>query len=108
MRPSGAISARSSAPPPTGGDAASRPWSRSSDAPRPGTGSDLDPAGHGPGDLGDGIDDGHAVLLLAVTVAERDRAGRHVVVAGQQHVGHLLALRVADLLLHTVIAGVDL
>ena len=51
---------------------------------------------------------GHAVLLLAVAVAERHRARGHVLVAGQQHERHLLLLRVADLLLHPVVARVDL
>src|SRR5262249_51980376 len=54
------------------------------------------------------VRDRDAVLLLTAPVAERDRARGDVVVPGQQHVRHLLPLRVPDLLLHPVVTGVDL
>src|SRR5215469_6987800 len=111
MSPSGAISAwtpSTSASPSTTGAVSTRPSSTAPGAGRSGTGSDLNPAGDGPGDLGDRVNDRYAVLLLPASIPERDCARRHVVVAGQQHVGDLLALCVADLLLHPVIAGVDL
>src|SRR5215470_4736405 len=65
---------------------------------------DLAVAFHGGHDLGDRVVERHSVLLRAVTVAERDRARGHVVVSGEQHEGNLLPLRVADLLLHPVVA----
>ena len=59
-------------------------------------------------DLLDRLGDRDAVLLGAVAVAERDRAGRDVVGAGDQHERHLLLLGVADLLLHAIVGSVDL
>src|SRR5262249_43477835 len=68
---------------------------------------DLDAFGDPHPDPGARLVDRRAVLLLPAAVPERDRTGGDVVVPGQQHVGHLLALRVADLLLHPVRAVVD-
>src|SRR5438093_467825 len=68
----------------------------------------LHPAPYGVEDPGDGVVDGHTVLLLAAAVAEGHRPLLQVAVAGDHHERDLLELRVADLLLHPVIGVVDL
>ena len=56
----------------------------------------------------DGRIDSDAVVLCAVPVSEGNSPRGDVIVAGDQHVGSLGSLRVADLLLHPIIGGVDL
>src|SRR5260370_33417507 len=70
--------------------------------------SDLDAVLDRSHDLGHRIIHGDAVALLAAAVAERDRSGGHVVIAGEQHEWDLLALCGPDLLLHPVVARVHL
>src|SRR6476469_1369585 len=70
--------------------------------------SDLGAGLHGRDDLGDGVLDRDAVLLGAVAVAEGDRPGRPVVLAGDEHERHLGLARVADLLREPVVGGVQL
>src|SRR3954452_13085144 len=68
----------------------------------------LDPAIDRVDHPGDRILDRDAIVLVTVAVAERDRAFLDVAVAGNHHEGHLLQLRIADLLLHPVVGLVDL
>src|SRR5690606_31550249 len=68
----------------------------------------LDPALDGVDDLGHGVVDRHAVVLRPVAVPERHGVLGAIFVARDEHVWHLLLLRGADLLLHPVVAGVDL
>src|SRR5258708_36494664 len=69
-------------------------------------GSDLDALLHGRDDLLDRLLNRHLVALVTIAVAERDGTGRDVVVAGQEHVRHLVLLSGPDLLLHPVRARV--
>src|SRR3954447_12023951 len=57
---------------------------------------DLLAGGDRRGDALDRLVDRHAVVLAPVAVTERDRAGLHVLVAGNHHERDLLQLRVAD------------
>src|SRR6478735_11644758 len=59
-------------------------------------------------DLGDGVVDGHAVLLRAVAVAEGHGARGPVLLAGNEREGDLRLARVADLLREAVVARVEL
>src|SRR5215207_2469993 len=60
------------------------------------------------GDFSDRRVDRDTVLLASVPIPERHCASRRVLAPGYQNEGHLLLLGVADLLLHSVIGGVDL
>src|SRR5437763_1334225 len=67
-----------------------------------------DPVREAPGDLGEDAADGDATPRDAVAVAQRDRARLDGPRPGDEHERHLVLLRAQDLLLHPVVAVVDL
>src|SRR3546814_127236 len=70
--------------------------------------SDLGTRRDGLDHAADRLVDRHAVVLSAVAVAERHRAGLDVAVTRDHHERNLLELGIADLLLHPIVGDVDL
>src|SRR5690554_2555215 len=70
--------------------------------------SGIRPLSHRRDDPRDGLLDGHTVVLRAVAIAERDRAGLGVLATGDEDEGNLLRARIADLLAEAVVREVDL
>src|SRR5690606_10029283 len=69
-------------------------------APRPSSASG--PLAHRPGDAGDRLVDRDTVVLRPVAEPEGDRPGLGVLTARDEHEGHLLGRRGADLLAEAV------